>query len=65
MNILDSLIWCGNQSVDTDDRMICLAHLAEGRVPFCPYADQADRLRSPYPCSDYEPSSKRMLGLDG
>lgn len=63
MNILNKLIWCGNQSVDTDGRMLCLAHLAEGRVPFCPYSDQADRLRSQYPCSDYKPDHKKELGL--
>lgn len=63
MNILDKLIWCGNQSVDVDGRMRCLAHIHEGRVPFCPYSDQADRLRSQHPCSDYEPDYKKELGL--
>lgn len=63
MNILDRLVWCDNQLVDVDGRIICLAHLVEGRVPFCPYSDRADRLRSPYPCSDYEPDHKKELGL--
>lgn len=29
--------WCDNQSVDEMGKVICLAHLAEARVPDCPY----------------------------
>lgn len=60
--MFDNLIWCNNQSINTDGKMLCLAHLAEGRVPICPYADNADRLRSEYPCSDYQLDSKKELG---
>ena len=30
--MLDNLIWCYNQSIDTDGKILCLAHLAEGSV---------------------------------
>lgn len=57
--MFDNLIWCDNQSIGTDGKMLCLA---EGRVSTYPYADNADRLRSEYPCSDYQPDSKKELG---
>lgn len=63
MGKLDSLIWCDYQSVDTDGRVRCLAHLAENRVPLCPYLNNVDRLRSKYQCSDYRPDRKKALGL--
>jgi len=55
-------LWCNNQSVDTDGKVICLAHLAEARVSYCPYKDVADRLRSEYPCSDFMENMDRFLG---
>jgi len=61
--MFDNLIWCDNQSIDTDEKVICLVHLTEGGVLTCPYADNADRLKSGYPCSDYEPSSKKGAGV--
>lgn len=63
MTIIDSLIWCDYQSVDTDGQVRCLAHLAENRVLFCPYLNNADRLRSKYLCSDYQPDRKKELRL--
>ena len=32
--------WCDNQSVDEMGKVICLAHLAEARVPDCPYKSE-------------------------
>lgn len=40
-----------------------MAHAAENKVFVCPYSDNPDRLRAMYPCSDYEPDSKKELGL--
>ena len=54
--------WCENQSADVDGVVRCLAHLSEGRVLTCPYPRNEDRLRSKYPCSDYQPDSKKELG---
>lgn len=48
-------LWCGNQWVDENGVVACLAHLAEARVLNCPYKDNEDRLSHEYPCSDYEP----------
>lgn len=62
--ITDCLIWCDNQVVDTDGKVRCIAHLYEGKVLFCPYSDNADRLRHDHPCSDYQPSSKKEVGLE-
>ena len=44
--ITDFRIWCDNQTVDMNGKVRCLAHFVEGRVLFCPYSDNADRLRS-------------------
>lgn len=46
--------WCDNQSVDEMGKVICLAHLAEARVPDCPYKSKEERASAKYPCSDYE-----------
>lgn len=46
--------WCDNQSVDELGKVICLAHLAEARVPDCPYKSKEERASAKYPCSDYE-----------
>lgn len=46
--------WCDNQSVDELGKVICLAHLAEARVPDCPYKSKEERAIAKYPCSDYE-----------
>lgn len=46
--------WCVNQSVDEMGKVICLAHLAEARVPDCPYKSKEERASAKYPCSDYE-----------
>lgn len=46
--------WCNNQSVDELGKVICLAHLAEARVPDCPYKSKEERVSAKYPCSDYE-----------
>lgn len=35
--------WCDNQSVDELGKVICLAHLAEARVPDCPYKSKEER----------------------
>ena len=43
-----------NQSVDELGKVICLAHLAEARVPDCPYKSKEERASAKYPCSDYE-----------
>ena len=42
------------QSVDELGKVICLAHLAEARVPDCPYKSKEERASAKYPCSDYE-----------
>lgn len=46
--------WCTNQTIDSNGRMTCLAHLAEGRALNCPYANNEERLKAEYPCQDYE-----------
>lgn len=47
-------MWCENQAVDENGSIMCLAHLAEGRVLDCPYESEEQRLKSEYPCSDYQ-----------
>lgn len=47
--------WCANQILDEDNKVSCIAHLAEGRVLDCPYTNAETRLEAQYPCSDYEP----------
>ena len=61
--MLESLIWCENQAIDVKGRVLCMAHAAENKVFVCPYPDNPNRLRSTYPCSDYELDSKKELGL--
>lgn len=46
-------LWCEEQGRDENKSIICLAHLAEGRVLDCPYLNKEDRLKAYYPCSDY------------
>lgn len=46
-------LWCVNQSVENDN-IICLAHLAEGRVFNCPYKSADERLQYVHACSDYK-----------
>lgn len=46
-------LWCKNQTISDSD-VICLAHLAEGRAPDCPYSNYEDLLSSKYPCADFE-----------
>lgn len=41
--------WCDNQSVDELGKVICLAHLAEARVPDCPYKSIMVFYKSPPP----------------
>ena len=62
--ITDFRIWCDNQTVDMNGKVRCLAHFVEGRVLFCPYSDNADRLRSKHSCSDYRPDSRKEVGLE-
>ena len=50
--------WCDNQSVDELGKVICLAHLAEARVPDCPYKSKEERASAKYPCSDYMARTK-------
>lgn len=45
--------WCEHQDVDESGKVVCLAHLAEGRVFRCQYKTPEDRLRKRFPCSDY------------
>ena len=47
--------WCEHQGTDENDEVICLIHLAEGRVLSCPYANLEEREEAEYPCSDYAP----------
>lgn len=49
-----STLWCAEQEFDETGEVICMAHLAEGRVPNCPYKTPLDRKRAEYPCSDYK-----------
>lgn len=62
--ITDFRIWCDNQTLDTEGKVRCLAHLHEGSVLFCLYSDNADRLRAKYPCSDYQPDRRKEVGLE-
>ena len=47
--------WCNNQMIEEDDKIICAAHLVEGRCLVCPWKDNDKRLRAEHPCSDYKP----------
>lgn len=47
-------MWCDNQVLDANDRILCLAHLVEARVFECPYENNEKRMESKYPCSDYK-----------
>lgn len=51
--ISDEILFCENQSISTEGDVLCLAHMAEARVPDCPWRTPEDRLRAVYPCSDY------------
>lgn len=55
MDGVDSALWCAKQTTDRDGHIFCVAHLAEGRLPDCPYLDSKDRLSRKYPCADYQP----------
>ena len=48
-----SELWCNEQGLDENGRVICLAHLAEARVFDCPYKDAEERLKSKYHCSNF------------
>jgi hypothetical protein len=50
-------LWCDNQMLDENNIIICVAHLAEGRVFDCPYKNNDERLNAHYPCSDYKEKS--------
>lgn len=45
--------WCKNQMLDERNQVMCLAHLAEGRVLSCPYKSNLERENDKYPCVDY------------
>lgn len=47
-------LWYQQQMIDKDNYIICLAHLAEGRVFDCPYENNEERIKAEYPCSDYK-----------
>lgn len=51
--------WCANQILDENNKVSCIAHLAEGRVLDCPYTNAESRLEAQYPCSDYEPEDNK------
>ena len=51
---ISSGFWCEEQGLDENKTVICMAHLAEGRVLDCPYKNNADRMKAYYPCSDYK-----------
>lgn len=46
--------WCKKQMEDTKKRLICAAHLADGRAFECPYKNAEQRDAADYPCADYE-----------
>ena len=52
--------WCENQMLDENNIIICVAHLAEGRVFDCPYKDNDKRLQANYPCSNYKEIKERF-----
>ena len=48
-------LWCNQQiSDETGGVVLCLAHLAECRIFNCPYESNEKRLKSQFPCCDYE-----------
>lgn len=58
-------IWCHYQDpLDGEEKLICTAHLAEGRVFNCPYKSNEDRLKSTYPCVDYKLKTLNVTGGD-
>lgn len=61
--MLHNFVWCDNQPIGVDGKVYCLAHSSGEVVCVCPYADNADRLRSKYPCTDYKPDYKKEVGL--
>ena len=59
-------IWCYYQEgLDGEEKLICTAHLAEGRVFNCPYKSNEDRLKSTYPCVDYKLKTLNALDVTG
>ena len=55
--------WCDNQSVDELGKVICLAHLAEARVPDCPYKSKEERASAnPEPIVMSEDIRGRRIG---
>lgn len=50
----EGMRWCKKQMEDTEKRLICAAHLAEGRAFECPYKNADEREKADYPCTDYK-----------
>lgn len=47
-------MWCDNQVLDANDRILCFAHLVEARIFECPYENNEKRMAFKYPCLDYK-----------
>ncbi len=60
-----STLWCAEQEFDETGEVVCMAHLAEGKAPNCPYKTPLDREEAEYPCSDYKLLSRlaEILGM--
>lgn len=58
------MMWCDNQMLDKENKVMCLAHLADGRVFDCPYRSYNERINAEHPCSDYRDPHERFQKED-